>query len=719
MPVLTTTSRPAQAQLPRQDVDVNRTVGFREPISNIANVSPLTYASFDPTAQLASAIDKLAITTETSQLPKSEIISFSGSAKDYKRFITNFEVNIGTMYLTEKRKLSYLIQYCTGEARTLIEDCVMMDPDEGFAEAKRLLEKEYGKPYEIARSFIDSLTRGPAIANTDYDGIIGLAREMKKCQTTLNEIRYESDLNSTQTMYAIMHRLPDFMQQKWMEKALKYDKENREPTFHDFFEFIQDRAAILKTSIGKEVLRKKLEKKSATKPASEEKSKKADKATKMSRTLATSETETKPIAGPAPQSTSKPAEASTTKTNTPKTCKHCNKDHYLNQCDSFKTLDLEKRWDFVKENKLCFNCLNGGHRLDDCKYRKRCTECNRKHNILLHQDKPTTDKDKKPESVATTAVCAHNSKSIAFPVVAVKIKGHDHDVTTYAVLDQCSDTTLVTKRLLNLLNLEGRKVPFSVDTVNGRSTDETSQMIDLELKSLDSGETFQIKDTRSVQQIPVKISSVASNNDLLNYNHLSDLQLHSATSGEINLLIGSDAPNCFVVHSTRFGQPEEPYAQKTPFGWTVVGPIGNAAEAKPGQTSSVNLLKSVSNDELSAQMSQFWKYDFPDAIHSSRTENSVEDKIAERIVRPTVKKVDGRYLCKMPFRTRPQDIPNNRTLAETRMKYLCRKLQKDTTVKAAYVKCMEGYIADGYGRSATKNYKMTDNSVSGTYLITQ
>ena len=217
IPTAATTARSAQMQVPRQDVD--RTVGFREPISNIANVSPLSYASMDPTAQLANAIDKLAITTETSQLPKSEIISFSGSAKDYKRFITNFEVNIGAMYLTEKRKLSYLIQYCTGEARTLIEDCVMMDPDEGFAEAKRLLQKEYGKPYEIARSFIDSLTRGPAIANNDYDGIIGLAREMRKCQTTLSQIQYESDLNSTPTMYAIMHRLPDFMQQKWMEKA--------------------------------------------------------------------------------------------------------------------------------------------------------------------------------------------------------------------------------------------------------------------------------------------------------------------------------------------------------------------------------------------------------------------------------------------------------------------------------------------------------------------
>ena len=674
----------------------------------------MSYASLDPAAQLASAIDKLAITTETSQLPKSEIISFSGSAKDYKRFITNFEVNIGAMYLTEKRKLSYLIQYCTGEARTLIEDCVMMDPDEGFAEAKRLLQKEYGKPYEIARSFIDSLTRGPAIANTDYDGIIALAREMKKCQTTLNQIQYESDLNSTPTMYAIMHRLPDFMQQKWMEKALKFDKDNREPTFNDFFEFIQDRAAILKTSIGKEVLRKKLEKKSTTKQVSEER-KKTDKP-KALRTLATSETEVKQISGPAPQSTSKPAEASTTKPTAPKTCKHCTKDHYLNQCDSFKALDIEKRWDFVKENRLCFNCLNGGHRIDDCKYRKRCSECNRKHNVMLHKDKPIADPEKKPEkeSVATTAVCTRNSKAIAFPVVAVTVRGRDHDVTTYAVLDQCSDTTLVTNRLLDSLHIQGTNVPFSVDTVNGRSIDEKSQMIDLTLRSLDSGEEFEIKKTRSVQQIPVKLSAVASNSDLKQYAHLSDLHLHSASTQEINLLIGSNAPNCFIIHSTRIGKGDEPYAQQTPFGWTVVGPLRYKRESDV--PSNVNLLQSVSNDQLSEQMSRFWKHDFPDAIHSNKSEFSIEDKIAERIVRPTVKKVDGRYLCKMPFRTRPQDIPNNRTLAETRMKYLYRKLQKDNSVKAAYVKCMEGYIRDGYARKVCDAELMSDGQYEVSYI---
>ena len=471
----------------------------------------------------------------------------------------------------------------------------------------------------------------------------------------------------------------------------------------------------MKTSIGKEVLRKKQEKKSTAKQVSEEK-KKNDKP-KASRTLATTtEVESKPIAGPAPQSTSKPAEASMSKPATPKSCKHCGKDHYLNQCDSFKALDIEKRWDFVKENKLCFNCLNGGHRIDDCKFKKRCTNCNRKHNVMLHKDKPPTDSDKKTEkeNIATTAVCAHNSKTIAFPVVAVTVRGRSHDITTYAVLDQCSDTTLVTKRLLSTLKLEGKNAPFSVDTVNGRSTDETSKMVDLEITSLDNGETFCLENTRSVEQIPVKLSSVASAADLTHYAHLSDLPLHSASTQEINLLIGSNAPNCFVIHSTRIGRGDEPYAQQTPFGWTVVGPLRYKHE--DDVPSNVNLLQSVSNDELSAQMSRFWKHDFPDAIHSSKAEYSIEDKIAERIVRPTVKKVDGRYLCKMPFRTRPQDIPNNRTLAETRMKYLCRKLQKDDSVKAAYVKCMEGYIQNGYARKVCDAELMSDGHYGVSYV---
>ena len=144
-PILTAAPGLVQAQQNRHG-DANRNVGFREPVSNIIARTPQSINQLDPTAQLASAIQMLASTNEVTQLPKSELMTFTGCAKDYKRFITNFTVNVGSLSITAQRKLSYLIQYCTGEARSLIEDCVMLDPEEGFVEALRLLKNEYGKP---------------------------------------------------------------------------------------------------------------------------------------------------------------------------------------------------------------------------------------------------------------------------------------------------------------------------------------------------------------------------------------------------------------------------------------------------------------------------------------------------------------------------------------------------------------------------------------------
>ena len=74
--------------------------------------------------------------------------------------------------IDDTTKLTYLIQYCEGKSRSLIENCIMMNSTEGLAEAKRLLEQEYSKPHDIARLFIDSLIKAPAISTNDHDGII-------------------------------------------------------------------------------------------------------------------------------------------------------------------------------------------------------------------------------------------------------------------------------------------------------------------------------------------------------------------------------------------------------------------------------------------------------------------------------------------------------------------------------------------------------------------
>ena len=152
----------------------NRQIGYNPYAQPIRNTAPANQSS-----EIALAIQQLASSNEIASLPKSELLTFDSSSKNYNRFMASFKVNIeNKKSIDDTTKLTYLIQYCEGKSRSLIENCIMMNSTEGLAEAKRLLEQEYGKPHGITRSFIDSLIKALAIPINDHDGIIELANYM-------------------------------------------------------------------------------------------------------------------------------------------------------------------------------------------------------------------------------------------------------------------------------------------------------------------------------------------------------------------------------------------------------------------------------------------------------------------------------------------------------------------------------------------------------------
>ena len=76
---------------------------------------------------------------ESLNLPKPELLSFSGHPGDYCKFMCNFETNIEGRVTDPRLGLSYLIHHCMGEAKQSIDDCVILSPEDGYQRAKKIL----------------------------------------------------------------------------------------------------------------------------------------------------------------------------------------------------------------------------------------------------------------------------------------------------------------------------------------------------------------------------------------------------------------------------------------------------------------------------------------------------------------------------------------------------------------------------------------------------
>ena len=107
-------------------------------------------------------------------------------------------------------------------------------------------------------------------------------------------------------------------------------------------------------------------------------------------------------------------------------------------------------------------------------------------------------------------------------------------------------------------------------------------------------------------------------------------------SNEVSLLIGTDLAPAFVHYEARLINRSSPVALRSPFGWSLMGPI----EARSKEAWSAY----VSFDEgrqLNEKLEKYFRMDFPDTS-SSRLGKSQNDQRAEEIMNKTCKFVDGR-----------------------------------------------------------------------------
>ena len=135
-------------------------------------------------------------------------------------------------------------------------------------------------------------------------------------------------------------------------------------------------------------------------------------------------------------------------------CWFCSKRHKITTCEEFMSSSINAKNEFVKANKLCWNCLGKGHNTKNCQSKHRCkvANCNKRHHTLLHNGNITPPLatssplpfHQAPQSNPNDAVNSnHFELSKTFlQILPVIITNDTKIVHTNALLDAGSDDTL-------------------------------------------------------------------------------------------------------------------------------------------------------------------------------------------------------------------------------------------------------------------------------------
>lgn len=636
-------------------------------------------------------------------LPDAKVPVFGGDPVEYCHFIRSFENLIEAKTTSSNMRLYYLVQYTSGDVQELMRGCLSMDFDEGYQTARKLLKQRYGQSYRIATAYLDRITKLPQIKADDGEALQRFSVMLTSCKNTLKEIGFLGKLESPDNLQSVVNKLPYSLRQRWRDLAddIIYNK-MREITFEDIAKFVEVKARASahpvfgkvtsdskNTGVGQDL---KIPRRRFAFGIDGEVDQDVGNDT-WDRNASVSGMESKPFK-----------------------CPMCNGLHILPRCDVFKKETVENRLKLVRKKGLCYNCLFQGHIARSCPKGSFCnvSGCQVKHSTFLHP-KGTSLREENPKLNESSTEGASENKDakngyvkandsrrdligagvspIGLAIVPVKVKSRNsgQSILTYAFLDAGSNTTFCTNELLEKLGVKGEKTVLSLTTIQNENCPTVCRVVSLDVFDLDENTLVELPTVFSTSKLPVDESSIPCQTDVERWPHLKDVKI-TKIDARIGILIGNDAPRALEPKEIIECEGRGPYAVRTVFGWTINGPLGRNDRAYH----SANYIRT--DHTLSKQFERFCNLEFNDSVFDSKLGMSKEDSRAMSIIEGSVRLHNGHYEISLPWKNPSIRLPNNRPLAEHRLKLLKKRLLNKPEMLSKYAGFMDNLLSSGFAR---------------------
>jgi len=298
---------------------------------------------------------------------------------------------------------------------------------------------------------------------------------------------------------------------------------------------------------------------------------------------------------------------------------------------------------------------------------------------------------------------------VSLSIVKVKVchpSNPNKCVETFALLDNGSQGTFITEKMLDKLDIVGTKTTIEIQTVTGSFQEKTSFINHLQVSPVDKsiGSKVDLPKCYTRLTLPADGSEIATPENIEQWSYLSRIKRHLpevSNQSVIGLLIGTNCPKALEPVEVIQSEGTGPYAYKTRLGWCVSGPIGNSnSNSFSCNRININVRETIKDLSLRDMIITAQSIDFQDSNFEQSI--SMEDRRFIQMMEEETTFKNGHYVSPLPFRSKDKAIPNNRNHVLQRAQWLKRRLSKQQRMYDDYVKFMNDIISKGYATKATE-----------------
>ena len=307
-----------QKNLEKGVEDENDNVELAAPNDAITSFDGRARANFGSSDEL---MKQLVTFNMKSLMPKNEIKKFSGDYTQFNSFIKAFDCVISNKLISDEEKLYYLSQYTEGKPLDIVKSCMHMSGGTGYKEAREILDKRYGNYDKIVNTYVEKLLKWPNIRYDEAEKLDEFSIFLINCKNAISRVKGYSEVDHPKTLREIIGKLPYSTQDKWTRRVDSIMEAGKERVqFHHLVSFVEDEARIANNpSFGRKFFQ----------------SRQRDERGNSSRG----------------------AVACNTLENISSQirCWHCGNNHFLDKCQTLRSLEYQQRMNVLRDLRVCFN----------------------------------------------------------------------------------------------------------------------------------------------------------------------------------------------------------------------------------------------------------------------------------------------------------------------------------------------------------------------------